>query len=394
MYGAASAHAAAMERRRAATAASASSYSAGGGLAGGGGGGPPRSIASALPHGAAPRLPSFRHADRPRLRALHTTCAVLLDMLGDDKGLGVGDALFLPGEAWRDADRGADAVADAREYAREEILDACAKDARARGIAPGVLSTLILELLRELDDSLLTGKLHEAFAAAVKIKDYRSRLYVTRLLLDRLPADRRAALDALVRVLARVAPRLDAPRSPSSSRATSSSRDVAMDAKDYDALVKTMAPGVLRRKGGGGGSPPKAQGGAPGPRRGLAADILFDGIEDGKRAAKLLKDIVRERLYLLDKAAVVVGEDDDGYAAGSAASAARKGGKERGDDDDAWFGYASATKAARPPQAGGSASSSSSPGDRENVEPNPVLRVKTKLRCVLYTGPHTTALAW
>ena len=124
------------------------------------------------------------------------------------------------------------------------------------------------------------------------------------------------------------------------------------------------------------------------------AEWLFDGIEDGKRAATLLKDIVRERLYLLDKAAVVVGEDDDGYAAGSAASAARKGGKERGDDDDAWFGYASATKAARPPQAGGSASSSSSPGDRENVEPNPVLRVKTKLRCALYTGPHTTALAW
>ena len=37
------------------------------------------------------------------------------------------------------------------------------------------------------DGCLLTGKLHEAFLAAVKISDYRSRLYVMRLLLDRCP---------------------------------------------------------------------------------------------------------------------------------------------------------------------------------------------------------------
>ena len=59
-----------------------------------------------------------------------------------------------------------------------------------------------MNLLNDLTDCLLTGKLHEAFLAAVKISDYRSRLYVMRLLLDRVPADRLHATKALVAALA------------------------------------------------------------------------------------------------------------------------------------------------------------------------------------------------
>ena len=43
--------------------------------------------------------------------------------------------------------------------------------------------------------------------AAIKIQTYRSRLYVLRLLLDRVPADRLGAFGALVGVLVKMAPR-------------------------------------------------------------------------------------------------------------------------------------------------------------------------------------------
>jgi hypothetical protein len=75
-------------------------------------------------------------------------------------------------------------------------------DAASRGITAGTLGSACVNLLNDLEDCLLTGKLHEAFLAAVKISDYRSRLYVLRLLLDRVPADRLHAAKALVTALA------------------------------------------------------------------------------------------------------------------------------------------------------------------------------------------------
>ena len=75
-------------------------------------------------------------------------------------------------------------ILEAATYVRTHGAEASAEDAASRGITAGCLSSVALSLLGDLDDVLLTSKLHEAFLAAIKIQDYRSRLYVLRLLLE------------------------------------------------------------------------------------------------------------------------------------------------------------------------------------------------------------------
>ena len=69
----------------------------------------------------------------------------------------------------------------------EKGAKASASEASERGITAGCLSSVVLKLLAELDDVLCMGKLFDAMMAAVKIQEYRSRLYVLRLLLSGCP---------------------------------------------------------------------------------------------------------------------------------------------------------------------------------------------------------------
>ena len=94
-------------------------------------------------------------------------------------------------------------ILEAATYVRTHGTEASAEDAASRGITAGCLSSVALSLLGDLEDVLLTSKLHVSFLAAIEIEDYRTRLYVLRLLLlDRLPSDRLAATRHLVEVLA------------------------------------------------------------------------------------------------------------------------------------------------------------------------------------------------
>ena len=93
-------------------------------------------------------------------------------------------------------------IAEAESYVLEKGAKAKASEASERGITAGCLSSLVLKLLNDLDDVLCTGKVYAAFMAAVRITGYRERLYVMRLLLERVPADRMETLKNLVGVVA------------------------------------------------------------------------------------------------------------------------------------------------------------------------------------------------
>ena len=93
-------------------------------------------------------------------------------------------------------------MAEAESYVLEKGAKAKASEASERGITAGCLSSVVLKLLNDLDDVLCTGKVYAAFMAAVRITGYRERLYVMRLLLERVPADRMETLKNLVGVVA------------------------------------------------------------------------------------------------------------------------------------------------------------------------------------------------
>ena len=139
-------------------------------------------------------------------------------------------------------------ILEAATYVRTHGAEASAEDAASRGITAGCLSSVALSLLGDLEDVLLTSKLHEAFLAAVKIQDYRSRLYVLRLLLERVPSDRLAATRHLVEVLAAL--RSDAAKA---AKAAADGEENAADARPppstYDTVLRTLVPKLFRRKG-------------------------------------------------------------------------------------------------------------------------------------------------
>jgi hypothetical protein len=138
---------------------------------GSGGGG--RGFAAA-PFGALvlPPPPSSNNAkggrDKGTVRAIQTVAKLLRDMVSDtNRHTGEDERLFA-------SFRGvmASRVADAQVYVESEgggdnndsnnSVYACnARDAYDQGLTPGVLSSLLLKLLHDLDDVLLTTKLHE-----------------------------------------------------------------------------------------------------------------------------------------------------------------------------------------------------------------------------------------
>ena len=210
-----------------------------------------------------PREPSrlSAHArDRPTVALLASTASLLRDMLASpdvntEAEAGVLFSSFRGSTPSSPAD-----VLAAATYVETMGGAADPVDAASRGITAGTLGSACVNLLNDLEDCLLTGKLHEAFLAAVKISDYRSRLYVLRLLLDRVPADRLHAAKALVTALAlsrrdadaaekndgTLVSRDETRRDPSSA---SRSRGAALDP-----VLRALAPCVLRAKGERGGA--------------------------------------------------------------------------------------------------------------------------------------------
>ena len=186
-------------------------------------------------------------------------------------------------------------ILEAATYVRTHGAEASAEDAASRGITAGCLSSVALSLLGDLEDVLLTSKLHVSFLAAMKIEDYRTRLYVLRLLLlDRLPSDRLAATRHLVEVLA--AMRSDAAKA---AKAAADGEENAADARPlpstYDTVLRTLVPKLFRRKGE---PKPDLANTVLSPAAG-AANAAAPG--DAAQTLAILKLLVRERAYLLFK---------------------------------------------------------------------------------------------
>ena len=152
-----------------------------------------------------PREPSrlSAHAqDRPTVALLASTASLLRDMLASQDVRTEAEAGVLFSSFRGNTPSSPADVLAAATYVETMGGAADPVDAASRGITAGTLGSACVNLLKDLRDCLLTSKLHEAFLAAVKISDYRSRLYVMRLLLDRVPADRLHATKALVTALA------------------------------------------------------------------------------------------------------------------------------------------------------------------------------------------------
>ena len=186
-------------------------------------------------------------------------------------------------------------ILEAATYVRTHGTEASAEDAASRGITAGCLSSVALSLLGDLEDVLLTSKLHVSFLAAIEIEDYRTRLYVLRLLLlDRLPSDRLAATRHLVEVLA--AMRSDAAKA---AKAAADGEENAADARPlpstYDTVLRTLVPKLFRRKGEPKPDPANT---VLSPAAG-AANAAAPG--DAAQTLAILKLLVRERAYLLFK---------------------------------------------------------------------------------------------
>ena len=275
-----------------------------------------------------PREPSrlSAHArDRPTVALLASTASLLRDMLASpdvntEAEAGVLFSSFRGSTPSSPAD-----VLAAATYVETMGGAADPVDAASRGITAGTLGSACVNLLNDLEDCLLTGKLHEAFLAAVKISDYRSRLYVLRLLLDRVPADRLHAAKALVTALAlsrrdadaaekndgTLVSRDETRRDPSSA---SRSRGAALDP-----VLRALAPCVLRAKGERGGargdvaSSEGEKENRPDGEKDGEKDGLTRPADERERALDVLRLLVRERRYLLFKGekTLVRGEEEE-----------------------------------------------------------------------------------
>jgi hypothetical protein len=120
-------------------------------------------------------------------------------------------------------------VAHAREWLSKETTAAGVAAAALDGLEASAVAHVLLDGLRALDDPLLTNKLREAFAAAVNIQDYKSRLYVLRLLLERLPEPNLKLVKDLVGLLGAVA----------------GEHTSAMEAKRLTPMLAALGPLVL-----------------------------------------------------------------------------------------------------------------------------------------------------
>jgi hypothetical protein len=277
--------------------------------------------ATAPPAGALvlpPREPSrlSAHArDRPTVALLASTASLLRDMLASP------DVRVSPAETGvlfssfrgKTPSSPADVLA-AATYVETRGGAADPVDAASRGITAGTLGSACVNLLNDLTDCLLTGKLHEAFLAAVKISDYRSRLYVMRLLLDRVPADRLHATKALVAALALSRRDHDAAEKNDGTPLPDDADAARSGGSSLDPVLRALVPCVLRGKA----EPPRvshARESTEGEKENVpdasSSTRGKGGGGDGDRALDVFRALVRERRYLLFKGEKTRGEDRD-----------------------------------------------------------------------------------
>ena len=188
-------------------------------------------------------------------------------------------------------------IAQAESYVLEKGAKASASEASERGITAGCLSSVVLKLLAELDDVLCMGKLFDAMMAAVKIQEYRSRLYVLRLLLERLPADRLETLKHLVGVVANA-----------TGGASGPDVDGAQGGVSLDFLVRVLGPRIMRKKGAPGPSSPGGLSPTKPPAEGAASTT------EEERVLELFRTFVKERAYLIFKGDAKSLLDTEAYA--------------------------------------------------------------------------------
>ncbi|OUS48549.1 formin-like protein [Ostreococcus tauri] len=128
--------------------------------------------------------------DAESLRAIKRCCESLRT-----HGVELGTKLFA--EAMVNKSHGARALEEG------EIFIACDGNVRGRRPKPAVVLEVMLRRLDALSDSLVPSKTHEHFVTAIKTEHYESRLYVFRVLLERVPPGRMEVMKALVELLHR-----------------------------------------------------------------------------------------------------------------------------------------------------------------------------------------------
>ena len=280
---------------------------------------------------------SAHAVDRPTVALLASTANLLRDMLLSPAVRVEGESasvLFASFKGNTPVSPGS--ILAAATYVETKGVHADPDDARANhGITAGTLGAVCVSLLNDLSDCLLTAKLHEAFLAAVKIGDYRSRLYVMRLLLDRVPADRLSAVKALVQALAlsnRLANENENENDARSSgdenarsilRASSRGDDTRTGNSSLDPVLRSLTPKLLRGKTSHGESNTPPSGLSPSNASARNADPLLTATSKAGRAetntnAKVpsptsldaIRLLVTERRYLLFKGAATVRSED------------------------------------------------------------------------------------
>ena len=187
-------------------------------------------------------------------------------------------------------------MAEAESYVLEKGAKAKASEASERGITAGCLSSVVLKLLNDLDDVLCTGKVYAAFMAAVRITGYRERLYVMRLLLERVPADRMETLKNLVGVVANATSVEDGANAGGGGGVS------------LDFLTRVLAPRVMRKQGAPMPTSPGMSPTKPIPEKGAAAAT------DEAKVLDLFRTFVKERAYLIFKGDAISVIDTEAYA--------------------------------------------------------------------------------
>ena len=162
-------------------------------------------------------------ADGKHLKAIET-CVASLKV----RGLELGHELFTT--YVKDA-------LDERALVEGEKALSIPHGTRGRRTKPSVVVAVLMKHLNALRDSLISCKFYEAFVAGIKTEHYESRLYIIRVLLERVPRERMDVLKALVEVLHRALYGFTVARSSTAS--------VEDDARLH-ALAVMFAPALCR----------------------------------------------------------------------------------------------------------------------------------------------------
>ena len=302
--------------------------------------GPP---AGALVLPTAQQRQSAHALDRSTVALLGSTASLLRDMLSSPNVRTEGEAGVLFSSLKGNTTSSPSGILQAATYVETRGVNACPVDAYNAGITASTLSAVCVNLLHDLSDCLLTTKLHEAFLAAVKISDYRSRLYVMRLLLDRVPADRLNATKSLITALALSRKAFEGkdlekhlsknPFDENDDGATRQLRETmtstSISTSSFDPILRVLTPKLLRGKNDAdtyekGLSPSSAS----------KANVERSNREKGNSSPTALDAVrllVLERKYLLFKGdATRHGGGEDGAMDGLHKSNTQNSGKRKG----------------------------------------------------------------